>query len=248
MGFGRCLLCLAIAALAAPVSATPIMFTGEINPDGRPLGTSAADATSAEAIAAGLSMQAIQASQLDLLGTYGLEVTANLSMGFGAGSVPNPLTAVSDWTLTNNGASAGYVSLVIASFSPTPMEANGIPTVFDYEFATAGLEIDGFADPNNPQDMVWSFFEVTRTDPQALPVYLMAVDLGLVGAGESVSFDMPYYLEQPQGFLDGSGFTVVLPTLELMTVFTVVPEPTTGLMLGLGIGGLAIAGRRRGRE
>ena len=71
------------------------------------------------------------------------------------------------------------------------------------------------------------------------------LDLGLIAVGESVPFDMPYYLENPIAYLDGGGFNVVLPTLQLMSVFIPIPEPGTGLMVALGLAGLAFAGKRR---
>ena len=72
--------------------------------------------------------------------------------------------------------------------------------------------------------------------------------LGLIGVGETVGLDMPYYLQNvgpDQLFLDGEGNNVVLPTLNLMTVFTPIPEPSTGLLVALGLGGLVFAGKRR---
>jgi hypothetical protein len=247
MGFGCTLAVLAALAVAAPISAVPIMFTGELNSEDRPLGTSMEMAMGMDAMDAGLSIQAIDVDDLDLLGDHGLTVTNDLTMNLGTMDPPMPFTATSDWSITNNGDIAGYAYLVVVSFDPTPVDVNGMPTEVDYVFSEAGLAIDGFADPNNVQDLAWGFFEVDRTgvEPQALPLYLMMVDLGLIGVGGSVDFDMPYYLTNPTSYLDGSGNNVVLPTLELMSVFTPIPEPGTGVLLALGLGGLGFVGKRR---
>ena len=82
MGFRRILLTLltlVALAVAGPVSALPVTFTGELNSAGRPLGTSATEALGGAAMAAGLMTTSILASQLDLLGTYGLSVTNDLT-------------------------------------------------------------------------------------------------------------------------------------------------------------------------
>jgi len=247
MGFGRTLLALATLAVAAPVSAVPITFTGDLNSEDRPLGTSMAEAMGMDAVDAGLSIHAIDVNELDLLGDHGLTVTNDLTMNLGTADPETPFSATSDWSITNNGDIGGHAYLVVVSFDPTPVEVNGMPTEVDYVFSEAGLGIDGSTDPNNAQDLPWGFFEVDRTsvDPQATPLYLMMVDLGLIAVGGSVDFDMPYYLENPTAFLDGSGNNVVLPTLQLMSVFTPIPEPGTGLLLALGLAGLGFAGKRR---
>jgi len=240
MGFRRILLTLVALAIAGPASALPVMFTGEQNSAGRPLGTSAAEALGGAAMAAGLMSTSILASELDLLGTHGLSVTNELTM-----NLPSPpigaLSATSNWTLSNDGVIGGQAFLVVASFSPTDIIINGNLEQIDYAFPTVGLDIDGSG------DKPWGFFEVDRTElnAQADPIYLMMIDLGMVDVGETVAFDMPYYLEAPQSFLGANGVDVVLPKLELMTVFVPIPEPSTGLLMGLGLGGLVLAGKRR---
>lgn len=61
-----------------------------------------------------------------------------------------------------------------------------------------------------------------------------------VGAGNVVMADL-------SGVLDGfvsSGFSTIFPSPGNVTGITIIPEPTTAALLGLGIVGLVVAGRR----
>lgn len=240
MGFGRSLLAVAALGIAAPAAAVPITFTGEVNSISmRPNGTSEMDA-----LASGLPITTIDVSALEPFGTNGLTVSNGLTMSFGTDPVPNPLTVTSTWTLTNNGPIAGTVQLVFQTFLPTDPDGMGPQPEFDYpDFETVGFDIDGVADPMNPNDLPWGLFEVER--PGQEPLYLFFVEIGFLDAGESVDFEVPYYLAEPKGYLDQDNFQVVLPTLNLREVFVPIPEPSTALMLALGLAGLAFAGRRR---
>ena len=109
MSFGRTLVALGALLVGAPALAVPVLFTGEENSEGRPLGTLENDA-----LASGLTILDIDVSGLDLLGDHSLSVTNDLTMNVGFGEVPVPFSATSDWSLSNDGAVAGNVHLVIA--------------------------------------------------------------------------------------------------------------------------------------
>ena len=236
MVFRRINLVAAVAAawlLAGSAAATPVAFTGELNSQGMPLGTSQADA-----LASGISIIPSALSSLSLLGDHDLSVVNDFSMGVGNQSVPMPLVAVSDWSLTNDGGT-GNVTLVVVSFSDTVVEIAGVSEKIQYASDTVGLDVTD----------AWSFLEIDRSsiiDPQLDPVYLFALDLGVVASGATVDFGMPYYLSNPRSYIGSAGFNVVLPRLEVMTVFVPIPEPGSGLLLGLGIIALACKGRKMG--
>ncbi len=66
---------------------------------------------------------------------------------------------------------------------------------------------------------------------------------GTFAADEEVTIDVTYFLTDPQLFPDiGSDLVLGLPELRLLLGF-IVPEPGTGLLVGLGL--LVLGGRRR---
>jgi len=62
-----------------------------------------------------------------------------------------------------------------------------------------------------------------------------------VGAGNVIS----PFMSTLDGFVTGASFSTVAP--DVITGITIIPEPTTGALLGLGIAGLVMAGRRSRR-
>ena len=76
-------------------------------------------------------------------------------------------------------------------------------------------------------------------------MYYPAVSLGTLAPGSSVQFKLFYRLDQPQVFGETINLELGMPAWDLFFASNVVPEPSSALLLMLGLGAL-VAARRAG--
>jgi len=146
----------------------------------------------------------------------------------------DPATIQSNWSATNNtGINDENLYLVFAR--PTP-------NAFVTEHQDVGLVLSsgesGRAD--------WVIVQVVL-DPGAIPVYYPAVSLGTLGAGAAANFKLYYSLFDLQIGQGTELDEVGLPQWNLAFFSTAapIPEPSSGLLMLIGLLGIAQAGRKR---
>jgi hypothetical protein len=157
-----------------------------------------------------------------------------------------PATITSNWSATNLGSLNGpgdptpdNLYLVFAHPNVSTIELNGLPQVVDYDPADVGLRLTsgeaGFAN--------WVLLQVLVGGGNS--VYYPAVSLGTLATGSSSPFQLLYTLDNPQVFSEGINLELGIPSWDLFFASTIVPEPSTALLLVIGLGALAITGRKR---
>jgi PEP-CTERM motif len=216
-------------------------------------GYGVSEATAQSANAAGIPIVSIPRIEGNVPST-GLAVTNSLDVGSRVIPVPfdsgEPATVTSNWSATNNSALNGPTDpipdnlfLVFANPGPSTITINGQPQNVAYDPADVGLSLSfdeaGLAD--------WVLLQVPSNPlvPTSIPVYYPAVSLGTLPAGSNLPFQLFYTLDNPQVFTEPINVELGMPQWNLFFASTVIPEPSTGLLLLLGVGALAATRRER---
>ena len=86
---------------------------------------------------------------------------------------------------------------------------------------------------------------ILQVDVNSIPVYYPAVSLGNLANGANAAFPLFYVLDNPQVFSESFNFELGMPKWTLSFVAVPIPEPASGLLVLVGL--LGIAGGRRKR-
>lgn len=224
----RLLLATAICLVAAPAGAAPftVFWDGAAG-----LGVSQTTATNASA--AGIPI--VQAAGFQLvngLQSADIDRVLDLSSLVIAGTANINAT----WSVVNDtGASLQDLYLVFEKPIPTTTTVilNGVFQPVTYDPSDVGLTLGAG----------WQIFQV---DVNSIPVYYPAVSLGTLANGANAPFPLSYVLDNPQVFIESFNFELGMPAWNLFFVSVPVPEPASGLLVLLGV--LGIAGGRRKRS
>ncbi len=151
---------------------------------------------------------------------------------FGQSIVSTPAPGVvshSESSSTTDGGADGVTVTALAPPAGIPVDGDAITEQFVYNVSQDG----GTTFLNAGQDIRASFVGATPSDTQA------AINLGpSPGPAGAGSYD---FMRVDVNFMMGGG----QDAYTFNGVATVVPEPATAALLGIGLGGLALAGRRR---
>jgi hypothetical protein len=216
------------ALVSAPLAAAaaPIFFTGPTNSDGFVLGVSEEDAlTSGLAIVVAPPEVAGENLVFDETGS-----ARDLFIEEDASG------ATQDYLVTNvtfDPDIAGDLYLVIKSVDDAVV--NGF--AHEYDPSTVGLDLTA------PWFIV-SYYD----DVLDQTLYFPTISLGDLAMGDSTAVSIDFVLTEPVSYVSLEGSltaTLMLPQLLFDGAFVPVPEPATGMMLAMGLGGLAWSGRRR---
>jgi hypothetical protein len=142
-------------------------------------------------------------------------------------------TATSLWTVENESDSDLDLPEETYFLFVTATAFSIADEVVVYDSENVGLSID-------PEDG-WVFVR-TSTEPGE-GYYYPAIKLGPLAVGEeALPFAVNYVVNEP---IQQVGNEVVLPQLVAGIGYTMVPEPATGILLGVGLALLAVFHRRR---
>ena len=159
-------------------------------------------------------------------------------------------TATTEWAIRNVTGSPGaepardlignvyYIFVSILESFVDPISGLDV----DYGSTSLGLTLPSrILDPSADPWVILEAFDSTLNQTFFYP----AVDLGSIASGaEADPFDVNYFIGGPvQEPLQNSIF--VLPQFQVGAGFTVIPEPETALLLGLGLAALAVTRPRR---
>jgi hypothetical protein len=223
-----CSLGLAQGTWADPITACDDPNTGcfdgaviptESFPDDQHWGMSAEQAASLGVPIVQLNIWSAE-SLIDVTGNF-LEITP-------IDEVEVPFTHTSEWGIES--LDSGAIGMIEDAYLLFLTATNKTGLVYEtsYDETEVGVTMTG-----STSDWV-----VVEGDANGTQVYFLGISLGdlFEQAGATTLIDVAYYLDNPETFPLSEGLEiVVLPRLEIAIAGTLVPEPGTGLLLGLGL-------------
>lgn len=151
----------------------------------------------------------------------------------------DPFAITSTWTIESllSISVIGDPYLLFATAMNRSIFVNGQLEMTSYNAAEVGLTVDA--------NDGWA---IVQGDAGGTTVYYVGISLGnlLASVNASTLVNVNYYLLDAfpdNAFPQGLDTLVALPQLDLLVAFNLVPEPGTGLLLGLGL--IALGGARR---
>jgi len=150
----------------------------------------------------------------------------------------NPASAVQSWQVTNQSGSDQPDNLVLVFQRPMPntVLVDGVEEDFEYDLGEVSLDLQNGFD--------WIILQV---DQGSETWYYPAIRLGALPDGESLAnpFETALTVQNPEIFERvNQEFVLGLPDWQVRAAF-IVPEPSTGLLVGLGCAALALRRSRR---
>jgi len=220
---------LLVAGIAAPAAAAPItvFFDG---PSGFGVSAESAEASGVPFVFpdfVGSASGVLNVVSQELQGDN--DSIASLLMGQSGN------TATSTWTVGSEYPKDLLGDTYFMFMTTSAFDDEG--QTVEYAAANVGLSID--------PDLGWVLVR-TNTEP-GQGYYYPAISLGSLAAGATAApFDVNYVVNAPiQQVTTKSGTEMVLPQLAAGMGFAPIPEPTAGVLMGVGLALLAVVLRRR---
>ena len=224
---------LTLALCAAPAGAVPYsaLFNGPVSGPSN-IGVSAGSASAAQAAGVPIVTPPVfsAAGVLDVVDQDLDSITIDPD------DLDAPFEIDSTWTIENIFGSDlnGQLYLLFVAVDPRTIQIGGQTEIVDHIDSQTGLVIDGAT----------GWVIVQTVDPVLGTLYYPAISLGSLSDGQQKDIVLRYVLNDLINFPDGPETIVPLPQLRLGMAF-IVPEPATGLLVVLGLVGLAARARQR---
>jgi len=241
---------LLVCLVCTPLAASSATLFYRVGSTGHALGVSEADA-----IASGLEILTLAPAQE----VEGENLSITTQRVPGTESIGPPGRATQDYTVTNDSGpdGGGTLYLVLKSFD-TAIVGNCIllsglgDCTHDYTGSLSGssesegtLTTVGFDLALSNDWLLVALYDADLDET----LYFPAIDLGDLGLGDAATLPISFLLSDPKiaWVLEGASTTgvIMLPQLRYDAAFVPIPEPATGLLVALGLCGLAWSGKRR---
>ena len=198
-----------------------------------------------EASALGSGIPIISPPVYDIDGTLGVYSQNLIEPSFQVSLLPRRARATSNWTVQNIRADdldlIGDVYLLFATSDPYEVIVNGDVITVDYATSNVGLSINKRAINGDEWVIVETYDAVLDQT-----FYYPGISLDSLVAGEvSDAFSVNYRIKNER--IDSiEELRFALPQYRLLMAYLPIPEPGTGVLVGLGM--LVLAGTRRTRS